>query len=48
MVVEKRIPLTEINKWDLDDIRNAYSVIEMRNDYSNAISIYDEFKAKQE
>jgi hypothetical protein len=36
LVIEKGIPLTEINKWDLEDIEKAYNVYAMIKDNTNA------------
>jgi hypothetical protein len=34
--LETGIPLSEINKWDLEDIFKAFSLYAMKQDYSGA------------
>jgi hypothetical protein len=48
LVVDKGIPLSEIEKWDLQDINNAYSIMEMQNDYKAASDMYDYIKMKSD
>lgn len=46
-MVELPIPLTEVNKWDLDDIRKATAMLEMKTDMEDAIQYYMENKDKK-
>ena len=38
------LPLSEVEKWDLDDIRHVNAVLNMRQDYEGAA---DAFQAEQ-
>lgn len=48
LVVEKGISLTEIDRWDLEDIWKAHAIMEMKQDYANAVSAYEEWKINKE
>lgn len=40
LVIDLRIPLSEIEKWDLDDIRHVNSILDMRQDCESAADAY--------
>jgi hypothetical protein len=46
-VTEIPLPLTEINKWDLEDIRKASAVLDMKIDMEDAVQFYMEQKDKK-
>ena len=40
IVVDMGMPLSEVEKWDLDDIRHMNSVLDMRRDCESAADAY--------
>lgn len=44
IVTDLHLPLSEVEKWDLDDIRHVNAVLNMRQDYEGAA---DAFQAEQ-
>lgn len=44
LVVDLHLPLSEVEKWDLDDIRQANAILDMRQDHEAAL---DAFNAAQ-
>ena len=40
LVVDLHLPLTEIEKWDLDDIRHVNAILDMRQDHEAAADAY--------
>lgn len=40
LVVDLHLPLTEIENWDLDDIRHVNAILDMRQDHEAAADAY--------
>ena len=40
IVVDMGMPLSEVEKWDLDDIRHMNSILDMRRDCESAADAY--------
>jgi len=45
LVLDGKFALSEVNKWDLEDVYKALAVMEMRQDYKLA---YDGFILKKD
>jgi hypothetical protein len=48
LILDKGILRSEIEKWDLQDIRDAYEMIDMKNDYEAASNMQEASKIKFE
>lgn len=47
IVVDMGLPLSEVEKWDLDDIRHINSVLDMRRDCEDAADAYQAAQMKE-
>ena len=47
LVVDMGVPLSEVEKWDLDDIRQFNSVLDMRQAYESAVDAYQAEQMKR-
>ena len=48
LVVDMGMPLSEVEKWDLDDIRYFNSILDMRQDYEAAADAFQAAQMKKE
>jgi hypothetical protein len=48
LILNKGILRSEIEKWDLQDIRDAYEMIDMQNDHQAASDMHENSKIKFE
>jgi hypothetical protein len=39
------LPLSEVNKWDLEDVHKYHIFMNMKNDYSDAFDGYNSFQS---
>jgi hypothetical protein len=46
-VTDLHLPLSEVEKWDLDDIRHINSILNMRQDYEGAADAYQAMQMEQ-
>lgn len=47
LVVDMGQPLSEVEKWDLDDIRYFNSILDMRRDCESAADAYQAMQMEQ-
>ena len=47
VVVDGGMPLTEVNKWSLDDVAKFNAILDMRNDYQTALNAYTRERTEQ-
>lgn len=47
LVLDLHLPLTEIERWSLDDIREANALLDMRDDHDAALDAYQAEKLKE-
>lgn len=47
LVVDMGQPLSEVEKWDLDDIRYFNSILDMRRDCESAADAYQAYQMKK-
>ncbi len=47
MVVDMGVSLSEVEKWDLDDIRHFNSILDMRQDCESAADAYQAEQMKK-
>ena len=41
------MPLSEVEKWDIEDIMHLNSVLDMRSDYESAADAYEAMETKK-
>jgi hypothetical protein len=47
LVVDLKMPLSEVEKWDIEDIMHLNSVLDMRSDYESAADAYEAMETKK-
>ena len=48
LVIELKMPLSEVEKWDLEDIRQLNAILDMRQDCDGAVDAYQAAQASME
>lgn len=47
VVLDAGLPLSEVLGWDLEDLRTAHAVLDMRRDYKDAADAYEAEQMKK-